>query len=47
MKDLQGQSSGWYSIPENRKTEEMRIAEREFRQRREEFWAETAGEYYL
>lgn len=47
MDDFQGQSSRWYSIPEDRKTEEMRIAEREFRQRREEFWAESAGEYYL
>ncbi|RLL93462.1 hypothetical protein CFD26_100963 [Aspergillus turcosus] len=47
MDDFQGQSSRWYSIPEHRKTEEMRMAEREFRQRREEFWAEIAGEYYL
>ncbi|KAK9642597.1 hypothetical protein HCH54_008029 [Aspergillus fumigatus] len=47
MKDLQGQSRRWNKIPEDSKTEEMRIAERAFRQRREEFWAESAGEYYL
>ncbi|KAH1712006.1 hypothetical protein KXX40_007872 [Aspergillus fumigatus] len=47
MKDLQGQSRRWNRIPEDSKTEEMRIAERAFRQRREEFWAESAGEYYL
>ncbi|KAF7128419.1 hypothetical protein CNMCM5793_003149 [Aspergillus hiratsukae] len=47
MDDLQHQSSEWSRIPPHRRTQDERIAEREFRQRREAFWAESAGEYYV
>jgi hypothetical protein len=47
MNELQGQSTGWSRIPPHRRTEEQRIAEQEFRQRWEAFWAESAGEYYV
>ncbi|KAF4230413.1 hypothetical protein CNMCM6457_005989 [Aspergillus fumigatiaffinis] len=47
MHDLQGQSSKWSKVPPDRRTEEQRIAEHAFRQRREAFWAESAGEGYV
>jgi hypothetical protein len=39
MDDLQGQSSEWSRISPHRRTEEQRIDEQEFRQRREAIWA--------
>ncbi|GIJ85587.1 hypothetical protein Asppvi_004446 [Aspergillus pseudoviridinutans] len=47
MDDFQDQSSEWSMIPPHRRTQDERIAEREFRQRQDAFWAESAGEYYV